>query len=352
MSGGGRGSGNVAAVRQTLAKLDVGDGQEATIWRETDGTTGWSPGASGWFTVVSRGAGDPPVTSVPAGALVVGELPTGAASVDLSADKPVDDIVLAEGRFLALIRGGAEDGAVHALYRDDHGAIIPVQRESKELTRIPIEHPTVCPACGGRSWDQVEWRAGPDVPFTRERGIVCSTCGRPDGDEGYELVGRRRRPRNGEHPFAWESPLPEEPTIADLANAAEFTVFSVPGANVHRTSTYPGRVVSATVMAHDDAGEIEVTTAAVDDPERPRDHLVERSVQAFARSRGEGAPTAGSSNVEVRIAVDGQPTAFGYADYGDSWSAEAAVGNASVVLVARGVAPEDIELTSVARTAE
>src|SRR3954463_12821211 len=231
-----KGSANVAVVDETVAELEVGDGQEATIWRAADGTTGWSPGASGWFTLVS-GEGDPPVMSVPAGTLVIGELPPGAGSVDLRADKPVDEIVLAEGRFLALIRGGAEQGEVHAVYRDDDGTIIPFKRENKELKRAPIEHPTRCPACGGRAWDQVEWRADPDMPFTRERGVVCATCGRPDGDEGYEFVGRRRRPRDGDDPFAWESPLPEEPTIADVANAADFSVFSVPGAVLCRSST-------------------------------------------------------------------------------------------------------------------
>jgi hypothetical protein len=336
-------------VNETLAALEVGDGQRATIWRAADGTTGWSAGASGWFTVVS-GEGDPPVMSVPGGTLVVGELPPGAASVDLRADKPIDEIVLADGRFLALIRGGAEHGEVHAVYRDDDGAIVPFQRGNKELKRTSIEHPTACPACGGSTWDQVEWRADPDVPFTRERGIVCTTCGRPDDDESYEFVGRRRRPRNGDDPFAWESPLPEEPTIADVANAAEFTVVSVPGAVLCRSSTYPDRVVEATVMARDDDREIEVTTAALDDPERPRDHLVEWARQNFALSRGEGAPAAASSVEEVSISVDGHPTAFTYADDGHSWSADAAVNDTSVVVVARGIPAADVELTSVART--
>ncbi len=164
--------------------------------------------------------------------------------MDLRADKPVDEVVLAEGRFLALIRGGAEQGEVHAVYRDDDGAIVPFERDNKELKRSAIEHPTACPACGGRSWDQVEWRADPEVPFTRERGIVCATCGRPDDDEGYEFVGRRRRPRNGDDPFGWESPLPEEPTIADVANVAEFTVFSVPGGVLWRSTRHTPTALS------------------------------------------------------------------------------------------------------------
>src|SRR3954463_5404196 len=87
-----KGSANVAVVDEPVAELEVGDGQEATIWRAADGTTGWSAGAAGWSTLVS-GEGDPPVGSVPAGTLVVGQLPPGAASVDLRADKPVDEIV-------------------------------------------------------------------------------------------------------------------------------------------------------------------------------------------------------------------------------------------------------------------
>ena len=91
----------------------------------------------------------------------------------------------------------------------------------EELKRVPLDVHVACPACGGESWDRVEWRSEPDAPTARVRGVVCRACGHEEGPAYY--VGRRRWPDPADEDDP--PPLPEDPSAAQILDAASFPVY-------------------------------------------------------------------------------------------------------------------------------
>jgi hypothetical protein len=206
---------------KTLAKIDVGDGREATIFECPDGSTHWSPGIDVWLSADP----EPVVASVPAGTLVAGEMAPGSVSVEVrGAGRPLETLetVVAGGRFLALVAGEHEYGKVFTLFGDERGGIVaPALGEEQKREALRADD-VVCPACGGRDWDRVEWRAETHLGREGRRAVLCHTCGH--APMGVETVGRP--PRRQEPEFEdTPHPLSSYPTAAEIVEVAPFPVY-------------------------------------------------------------------------------------------------------------------------------
>jgi hypothetical protein len=82
-----------------------------------------------------------------------------------------------------------------------------------ELTRTPLEADVPCPKCGAETWDRVEWRADPDAPSERFRGLECRGCGHIEVPYSVQKVGPS------------EAELGDSPSAAEILAAASFPVY-------------------------------------------------------------------------------------------------------------------------------
>jgi hypothetical protein len=263
---------------KTLAKLDVGDGREATIFECEDGSTYWSPGIDVWLTADP----EPVVAPVPAGTLVAGEMPPGSVSVEVrGAGTPLETVV-AGGRFLALVAGEYEHGEVFSLFRNERGGIgAPALGEELKREALDAED-IVCPACGGRDWDRVKWRADKEVGRTRKRAVLCHTCGY--APMGVEIL----EPRRGadEPPVEDPRPLSPEPTAAEIVDVAPFPVYmldepELSGPRFAGASWTESGLLSVRLAARRDEMSVEVASSVDDGGLRPARELARVTLVSY-----------------------------------------------------------------------
>lgn len=341
-----------------LATIDVGDGHEAAIIERDDGSTRWTPGLRTWLVV------DPPPSfvQVPRGTLIAGAMLPGSSSIEVRGAEPLE-IVVAGGQYLALVAGKRTRGNTFILFRHTSGEI--VRREPGEvlkLTSVPAD--VECPACGGTSWDKVEWRADPDAPTARVRAVVCRLCGHY---EGGELVGRRRRPEP-EWPDE-PSPLREDPSAAEIIAAARFPVYI----SARPPMARPARIAwgsDADGLVHVSLGSSSVLVESYrralpySPAERARMRVVDELMKSVhgsfkddidvamlerreARRRLEAAVDAVASR-EASLVVSGRRRPFVVVEHEGRWAA----GADGVVISGYDVAPADVALRRLRRDDE
>ena len=343
---------------RTLAKLDVGEGREAAILERDDGTTCWTADLSS-----SESSVEGTLIHVPAGTLVAGEVPPATETVQVS---DATQTVVAGGRFLALILDERHD--VWVTYVGTHNPPVPPE---DELKRTPLDVEARCPNCEGLAWDRVEWRAPPDGPRARMRALVCRACGYY---ENPDLLGRRRRPEADDEPdYEMDpSPLPEEPTAADLLRLAPFPLYALATPRGRRPrltqhSYRPGLTTS--IVLEFGSTSVEVMLAS-EHPgyaplRRARDKLMSELRSDLldklaARSRAldhdvfslklreaerplqravDSAPPR-----TVSLPVEDDPVEFTLVEHGGAWAAGAEIDDHYLTITGRRVAPEKIAL--------
>jgi hypothetical protein len=207
-----------------LASIPIGEGREAAIWRDQDGTVRWSTGGA----VAGAQGSDPFLAWAPNGTLACCHVPVGACEVEIRA--PVDplELVVAGGAYVALLPARLDTRNVFAVFRDDNGAIVPVRPVDAEVLarHLISDTDTVCPACGECDWEAIQIRASPDRDFTREEIVVCRVCGRQEG--GRRSAGRRRdRPERATRPHAHPPGLSDDPKPAEVVAATAFDVYAL-----------------------------------------------------------------------------------------------------------------------------
>jgi hypothetical protein len=335
---------------KTLAKIDVGNGREAAIVERDDGRTCWRPGVRWWLVA----NGKPSFVHVPRGTIVAGDLVPGSSRIEVRGAEPADTAV-AGGCYLALLPGKHGPGHVFVLFRDERGEI--VRREPGEVLKsTPLAANVPCPACGGAAWDKVEWRTEPDAPTPRVRAVVCRRCGHYDGAES---IGRLRRPEP--EPVEVPSPLPEDPSAAEIVAAARFPVY-VP-------ARPPIGAVSQVGWGSGDDGLVHIAfrgaqlwvdsfsdSSPYAPAERARMQVVRELMEGLrgtfdddmdvhmlqrreARRRLEAAVEAAGSR-SVSIVVSRRRREFALVEYDGYWAAAAE----GVLVSGRDVAPEDVAL--------
>jgi hypothetical protein len=240
---------------KTLAKIDIGDGREAKIIEHDDGTTDWSPGFDVWLTADP----DLEIATVPAGTLVAGEMRSGSSTVEVrDAEAAAESVVVAGGRFLALLPGERRFRDVFVVFRDDAGGIVLPTR-GEELKREALDTDVACPACDGRDWDRAEWRVSGEDGGGRAEGVVCRACGHaPLG------IGVARRRPAGESRLAEDRPLLSfEPHAAEIVEVAPFPVYVVDAGRpaLTRTVSTGGRVITFSLATRLADAYVEVTSA-------------------------------------------------------------------------------------------
>jgi hypothetical protein len=340
---------------KVLAKLDVGEGREAAILERDDGTTCWSTDLGSGET-----SDESAMMHVPAGTLVAGEAPVGRGTVRVS---DATQTIVAGGKFLALIAGQEREEAFVVVMGEDNAPVPP----EDELKRTPVDVEVRCPDCGGLSWDRVEWRAAPDAPTARKRALVCRTCG---FYEDAEQIGRRRRP---EPDLEFDpGPLPEDPSAAQLIEAAPFPVYvpSKPSRGHVRLRQHgwrPGSLTSVELAV----GRVSVRV----DPasEEPSSTPLERARRRLASAldsdlidamskeergldddvfwlkhrdgkRALDLAVQAASSRSLSLPVEREPVEFALVEHGGVWAASTQIENHHVAVVGRRVAPEKVAL--------
>lgn len=332
-------------MREKLASVAVGDGREAAIWREGDGTVTWTAGRRGWG--MRRGeAGAPFVLPVPGGTLLAGEIPPGAEAIAVRAPVQPRETVVAGGRYLAVLPEKVSGESVTVLARDAAGAIVPWPVVGETRRRVLADADISCPACGGRAWDVV-WRPG-------ARTTVCHTCGWSDG--GWTDTGPGRATVRVELETV-EPPLGDDPTVADVVAAAPFPVYGLveePADGFSFGWLDDGQVTSVGLRYESAGVELRTTTGSPSDGpvERARNAL-RNAVELEARDRDETLSVQARAlrhSVQTRairarlgatpldrvtISVDGRPTDFERHRDGSIEAAAAELDGVTVVIVSR-----------------
>lgn len=336
---------------KTLAKIDVGEGREATIFERDDGTTYWSPGFDMWLTTEPQ----PSFAAVPAGTLVAGEIPPAGVSVEVRGGEASTETVVAGGRFLALLPGDRGHGQVFVLFRDENGELVAPER-GKELKREALEADVACPACGGRGWDRVDWRAAPDEGGGRKRAVVCRACGH--APLGVGIVERRRadEPAYEEDP----SPLSDEPTAAELVKVAPFPVYVTSAGRpaLSQTSWSPGEVLSVVLATRLEGASVEVTSVgrrvAPEDAARgqlsrflrqdlPMPQDLDPDVRQLKRAEMGRRLASGLADAPVEsitLQLDGEAVEATLVEYEGAWAAS----TGTVTVKGRNVGPAEVPL--------
>lgn len=187
-----RGMTNEALSR--LASIAIGEGPEAAIWCDQDGTVRWSTGGA----VAGAQGSDPFLAWAPNGTLACGHVPVGACEVE--------------------IRAPVRPARVGCRGRRVRRAVTSPSRHAQCVCRVPRRQWRDRPSATGRRGgsrpssvhrhrhrlsrmrgvrlgsDQI--RARPDKGFTREEIVVCRVCGRQEG--GRRSAGRRRTDPNAQ----------------------------------------------------------------------------------------------------------------------------------------------------------
>jgi hypothetical protein len=229
-----------------------------------------------------------------------------------------------------------------------------------------------------RSWDIVERRADPHASRYRMKAVVCHTCGWYEG--GWEATGRRRRSEPDLDEDFPDSPVSPDPTPAEVVNAAPFPVYGVADTRRGRRTLRQfgweeDRVVSVTVgYKRRSAGKKVEVRVASRGPEQHGLAAADRAKHALRNAidvelRLEAIDEARSIEAcelrwqELRrpvlarlervpveralITVGGSPIEFSVVR-GDGVAAAATdVDGGSLVIVCRGQAVEEIELTEI-----
>jgi hypothetical protein len=274
-------------MREKLASVQIGDGREAAIWREEDGTTGWTAETHGWALT---GPYTPVVLPVPDGTLVAGEMPPGAETVEVHAPVEPRDLVAAGGHYVAVVPIETWPDAISVVARDGTGSI--------------VEPPL------------------PEPP----------------------RLGRFQEP---EEP---DEPLPEEATLSDLVRAAPFASYGLAQAKTESFGYGWGEDgIHRAQLFYDDRG-IEVTSdmqAGPDAKWRARiaiANAIRRDIHSGELIREALGRVDRAGADEIEIDVEGRPTVFCRFTDGTTEAAAAVLDGVTVLLVSRARTLEGLRL--------
>lgn len=238
----------------------------------------------------------------------------------------------------------------------------PDLAHANELKRVPLDAEVACPECGDTSWDRVDWRADPDAPTARVRGVVCRSCGRI---EAVRSIGRLRRP----DPPDVDDPCPlaDDPSAGEVIEAAGFPVYLPAAPRLPRVEvgargwgSESGRLEGIILDAHDSERSVKVGSYTDRLPltatDRARKHLARElrsalpdvfdrdpDVAALKRDTAyrqlwtavESAPA-----VRIEVPVEGDPVEFVLVEHGGRWAANAT----GIIVVGRNVTPAEVAL--------
>jgi hypothetical protein len=362
---------------EKLASLAVGDEREAAIWREASGEVRVTTGGS----VSGSQYPDPFIAWAPDGTIVHGLLPPGATQVRLRARVEPREVAVAGGAYVALVPAKLDSRDVVAFYLDDAGNIVPVplRASDKVLVRERVtDADTPCRACESSDWELVEVRAGPHSHLTRERLLLCRTCGRQEG--GRRGAGRRRP---GKHPPA----VPDLAAIrgpdqspAEIVAAAPFAVFGLAETIAGRrdiSAEYRDQQITNVKIRHTIAtsGEeaeitIESMPLTVEQPWDARRACASRleldlfveAVTLDAESGLTGEAVSLRANAHHReiplrvqevpekstdVSLDGAVLAFTVLELDGIWAAATDADGVEILMYGHGLRPEDVQLTHV-----
>lgn len=293
--------------------------------------------------------GAPWVVRVPDGTLLRGELPPGAAAVEVRAPAEPTRVTLADGGYEALLPGDVAGELVFVLGRDEQGVIVPWPVEGETKREVLADADATCPACGSRDWDVVS-RPG-------ERTTVCHVCGWGDG--GWTQTGRRRPRVVVELGDEVPSPLGDNPTTEDAVAAAAFPVFGLVGESSEGFShgwTDDGRTTSVgfsyegpcvelrhTIEPHrgdpiDFARSVLRNAISADMRHGLQDEELTPAARALAHSVRTRAIRARLDTLvvdAVELEVDGRPTMFACARSDGIEAAAAVIDDVRVTIVSR-----------------
>jgi hypothetical protein len=233
---------------------------------------------------------------------------------------------------------------------------------AEELKRTPLDVKVACPDCGSETWDRVEWRAEPDEPTYRIRGVVCRSCGHLDF--AYP-AGRLRRP---EPPVDDDpSPLSDDPSAAEILKAASFPIYmpaeprlSLCSLGATGWGSDSGRLEGVVLRAGDRERSLGVGSYTDRLPltatDRARSHLLGElrsalpdvydrdhdvaTLKRHAALRPLHAAVESAPAVPVDIPVDGDPVEFVLVEHGGRWAANAP----GIIVTGRNLTPGEVAL--------
>lgn len=346
-------------MHETLLSVEIGD-HAAVVLRTPDGT----PALGERGTGIAIGLKDDGATSVVVGGrlVVAGLVPGRAASITVIDAVGDEYEATIHGAFWLVVAGDVAHDEGLVRYRDAQGAIVSVLPAGETFPVPDADEP--CPVCGAVAWTQVAIEAGALIGCERCGFVVGGTAAAPV--QGPFGTARRRAPRRRRR-------TPDEDLAPTLARAA-FPVYGpvdhavwVSRVSADGEDPRGGPITQLEVLAERDAGVLSVSSAAIDPQVRrpPLDrsplvsHLTRftaeheapepRSIPArLIRSRHqhrEQRRLAMRSHEEPRsFTVDGEPVAFSFAALPGSWGARREHDGVEIVLMGRGVDPEDVAL--------
>jgi hypothetical protein len=219
---------------QVLASLSVGPAEEAVIVADAEGAVRYGTRAarksrskrSAEPRMRWRSGTGPWITYVPAGTLLTGDMLRGSTQVEVRTPVAPDEVVVAGGVYMTLVRDHVLQRDAFVVFRDDQDRIIPCP-VADELKREPVTDTDVpCRACGKVTWDAVEVRSRPTSSRYRQRGLVCGTCGHQWG--GWTDTGRRRPGVKNDREQRDRRGLKDElDSDAEIVRRAQFQVYGL-----------------------------------------------------------------------------------------------------------------------------